>query len=265
MNRAAARFRRSYGQAMPEMLIVFPLVVILMMSIVQLALLYRAKATLNNATFLAARSGSLHNGFVEPMQWVFYQRMAALGKIEPGKKGSTTAGFYANPSDTLLQRVRDETEAYHDYDVVEVMFPTRAVFNHFAIAVNELVPCSGSSCPGGGGFRLAGQSVLQIPNNNLDARNRDNHLIGGNNVTLQDANLLSIKSRFCYAMEVPVANFIIWRTYGSLYANDPEWRLCQSGYEGEYTIPLIGHSMVRMQSPFRCEGDEEGGINCENI
>jgi hypothetical protein len=254
------------GQGLPEMLIVFPLAVILLMSIVQLALLYRAKATLNNATFLAARSGSLHNGFVEPMQEVFHQRMAALGKIEPGKKGgSTTVGFYANPTDASLQRVREETAAWHDYDVVEVLFPTRAVFNYFAIAVNELVPCSGSDCPGGGGFQLSSQSVLQIPNNNLDARNRDNHLIADNNVTLQDANLLSIKSRFCYAMEVPVANFIIWRTYGSLFANDAEWRLCQSLFEGEHTIPLVGHTVVRMQSPFRCEGDEEEGINCENI
>jgi hypothetical protein len=219
----------SRGQALPEMVIVFPLAVILLMGIVQLALLYRAKATLNNATFLAARSGSLNNGFVEPMEKVFLQRMAVLGQIDPARKNDgTTAGYYANPSEALLERVRSETESYHDYGVVEVMFPSKSVFNDFAIPFNELEPCTGSDCPGDGRFRLSSQRVMQIPNNNLDARSAENHLISGNQVTLQDANLLSIRTRFCYAMEVPVANFIIWRTYGALFANDPGWRLCRS-------------------------------------
>jgi hypothetical protein len=262
----AARVAHTRGQALPEMVIVFPLAVILLMGIVQLALLYRAKATVNNASFLAARSGSLNNGFVEPMEKVFLQRMAALGKIDPARKGgSTTAGYYANPSDLLLARVRSETESHHDYGVVEILFPSRPIFNFFAVSFSELEPCSGSSCPGDGRFRLSSQSVMQIPNNNLDARDRENHLISGKQVTLQDANLLSIKTRFCYALEVPVANFIIWRTYGALFPNDPEWQLCRSELAGEFAIPLVGHSVVRMQSPFRCEGDLEKGIDCENI
>ncbi len=258
--------RRARGQAMPEMLIVFPLAVILLMSIVQLALLYRAKATLNNATFLAARAGSLNNGFTDPMESVFLQRMAALGKIDPQRKSdSTTAGFYAAPSELRLQRVQAETRAYHHYDLIDVLFPSRAVFNHFAVAVNELEPCSGQNCPGGGSFRLSGQRVMQIPNNNLDARDSNAYLIADSQVTLQDANLLSIRSRFCYSLEVPVANFIIWRTYGNLFRNDPDWALCQQHLPGEYAIPLIGHSVVRMQSPFRCEGDVDDGVDCENI
>ncbi len=257
---------RIRGQALPEMVIVFPLTVILLMSIVQLALLYRAKATLNNATFLAARSGSLNNGFAGPMENVFLQRMAALGKIDPLRKSdSTTAGFYADPSEIRLQRVRAETRRYHDYDLVEVLFPSKAVFNYFAVAVNELEPCSGRNCPGGGSFRLSSQRVMQIPNNNLDARDSDAHFIAGNQVTLQDANLLSIRSRFCYALEVPVANFIIWRTYGSLFRNDPDWALCQQHLPNQNAIPLVGHSVVRMQSPFRCEGDPDEGIECGNI
>lgn len=257
---------RVRGQALPEMVIVFPLVVILMMSVVQLALLHRAKATLNNATFLAARSGSLNNGFVKPMQKVFLQRMAALAKIDPQyRSDGTVAAFHAEPSEPGLQRMRAETARYHRYELVRVLFPSKAVFNHFAIAVNELEPCAGPNCPAGGSFRLSSRRVMQIPNNNLDARHGDARLVENRNVTLQDANLLSIRSRFCYTLEVPVANFIIWRSYGSLFGNDPDWVLCQQLFPDQNAIPLIGHSLVRMQSPFRCEGDEDDGVDCENI
>ena len=261
-----ARLARGRGQAMPEMLIVFPLAVILIMSIVQLALLYRAKATLNNATFLAARSGSLNNGFIAPMENVFLQRMAALGKIDPARKGeSTTVGLYDSPDESRLLRVRAETQRYHVYDKIEVLFPTKAVFNHFAVPFNELEACSGSGCPGGGEFKLSRDRVMQIPNNNLDARDNNPHIIEGNQVTLQDANLLSIRSRFCYALEVPVANFIIARMYGNLFATNTDWGLCQQIYSGENTIPITGHTIMRMQSPFRCEGDVENGRDCKNI
>lgn len=261
-----AVFVRNSGQAMPEMLIVFPLVVILVMSIVQLALLYRAKATLNNATFLAARSGSLNNGFTEPMASVFMQRVAALGKIDPGRKDdNTTVGYYESPSESKLLRIQAETRRYHIYQPIEVLFPSKAVFNYFAVSTNELEPCSGSGCPGGGNFRLSREKVVQIPNNNLDARDSNPHLIDGSQITLQDANLLSIRSKFCYALEVPVANYIIWRSYGNLFGGDPDWALCQQHFPGGNSIPIAGHTVVRMQSPFRCEGDVENGRDCENI
>ena len=266
MRAMAGGAARIQGQALPEMVIVFPLVVILMMSVVQLALLYRAKATLNNATFLAARSGALNHGFIEPMRNVFLQRMAALAKIDPQRRDDGgSASFHAAPSAQGLLRMQRETVRYHDYPPLQLLSPSKALFNHFATPVNELERCAGTDCPSGGRFRLSSRRVLQIPNNNLDARRDDLQRIENRDVTLQDANLLSIRSRFCYALEVPVANFVIWRSYGALFGNDPDWALCQQQFPGQNAIPLKGHSLVRMQSPFRCEGDEENGVDCENI
>jgi hypothetical protein len=251
---------------MPEMLIVFPLVVVLIMCIVQLGLLYRAKATLNNATFLAARSGSLHNGFTTTMTKVFLGRMAALGKIEGSRKSDlNTAGFFNNPNDLRLASVRAETVLHHTYPTIEIMFPTQAVFNHFAVQVQELEACSGSACPGGGSFRMGSNRKYEIPNNNMDARDSSLQSIDGRQVTLQDANLLSIRSRFCYEMEVPVANFIISRMINKLGSADADLQICRQLRNATNVIPLTGHSIVRMQSPFRCQGDEENGSDCTNI
>lgn len=266
MSRVGRMRHTNRGQALPEMLIVFPLAVILIMCIVQLGLLYRAKATLNNATFLAARSGALHNGYLANMNLVFLNRMAALGKINAAlKNSSTTVGFFENPNDLRLASVRAATISHHTYPVIEIMFPTQAVFNHFALQTQELEACSGSNCPGGGGFKMADKQVYQIPNNNMDARETSLQQIDGRQITLQDANLLSIRSRFCYEMEVPVANFIISRMINKLSPADTDLTTCQPLPNASNVIPLTGHAVVRMQSPLRCEGDEENGADCTNI
>lgn len=264
---------KQQGQALPEMVIVFPLVVILVMAILQIALLYRGKATLNNATFLAARSGSLNHGFTGNMESVFWDRMAALGQIRPElRSNATTGGLYNSPNALNLAATRAALAVSHLYRPIEIIWPTKEVFNHFAVPYRPLESCSGASCPFssvGGGFRLANSSVFQIPLENQDARVQTMQLVGDRNVDLQDANLLSIKSRYCYDLEVPVANFIIWRTLQFSQGFTADWRACQlvglQYGENRFVIPMTGHSIVRMQTGFRCEGDENVGSNCENI
>lgn len=261
------------GQALPEMVIAFPLVVILIMGIIQIALLYRGKATLNNATFLAARSGSLNHGFVENMSSVFWDRMLALGHVIPAlKSAATTEGLFGNPNQVNLAATRQAVEVSQRYRPITVLWPTKAVFNHFAIKKNELEPCSGSDCPFsdyGGAFRLAAESIFEIPLENQDARDQSLQSVDGGSVDLQDANLLSIKSLYCYDLEVPVANFIIWRTMRTAMKNNTDWRQCetlsQRYGENHYLIPMTGHAIVRMQTGFRCESDAEEGRDCENI
>lgn len=262
-----------WGQALPEMLLAFPLVVILVMGSIQIALLYRGKATLNNATFLAARSGALHHGFLPNMEKAFWSRMVALGHIAPpGRSRHTTAGLYSRPDQARLLASTLALEQSHSYRPIEIIWPTKAVFDYFAIAVRDLEPCAGSGCPFyeyGGGFKPAQKSVYEIPVDNLDSRNNELHFVDGDKVTLSDANLLSVRSRYCYDMEVPVANFIIWRTLSVLNASSQDWQICQALRESfggdRYFIPVVGHSLVRMQSGFRCEGDVEEGRDCRNI
>ena len=268
-----ASMTRAKGQALPEMIIVFPLVVILIMSILQIALIYRGKATLNNATFLAARAGSLNHGYLSNMESTFYDRMAALGQILPVmRNGTTTEGLYDNPGRINLLATQMAMRATHTYDPIEVIWPTQAVFNRFAVRFNELESCSGSSCPFskfGGKFRLAKESVFQIPVENMDARNQTIQDIDGVDVDLQDASLLGIRSRYCYDMEVPVANFIIWRTLQVSQGASADWAACQALArlfgENRFMIPLTGRSVVRMQTGFRCENNETKGVDCENL
>lgn len=255
------------------MLIAFPLVVIMVMGIVQIALLYRGKATVNNATFLAARSGALNHGFTASMETAFWSRMVALGQIRPELRSSaTTEGLFENPDQATLLASRTALAASHTYKPIDVIWPSREVFDYFAVKVNDLEPCSGSGCPFqkyGGAFKPAAKSVFEIPVDNLDARDASLHAVDGSKVNLADANVLSIRSRYCYDLEVPVANFIIWRTLRMLNAADADWQTCElmrtTFGDNRYFIPVVGHTVMRMQTGFRCEGDEELGVNCENI
>ncbi len=264
---------RNRGQALPEMVIVFPLVVILVMGILQLALLYRGKATLNNATFLATRSGALNHGYLNSMESVFFDRMAALGHIPGAAKSSgTTEGLFSNPNLVNLAATRAAVKIGHRYNPIEVIWPTQAVFNHFAIQHRDLESCSGAGCPFsqfGGAFRLSNTQVFQIPIENQDARVQTLQDIDGAKVDLQDANLLSIRSRYCYDMEVPVANFIIWRMLQVSQGGSEDWQACQllspAFGENRFLIPMVGRSISRMQSGFRCENNETTGRNCDNL
>ncbi|MBQ0758891.1 MAG: pilus assembly protein [Zhongshania sp.] len=261
------------GQALPEMLIAFPLVVILVMGIVQISLLYRGKATVNNATFLAARSGALNHGFTAKMEAVFWSRMVALGHIKPELRSSaTTEGLFGNPDTAKLLASKVALAASHIYKPIEIVWPNREIFDYFAVPVKDLEPCSGAGCPFqeyGGAFKPAEKSVFEIPVDNLDARNTSLHNIASGKVNLADANLLSVRSRYCYDLEVPVANFIIWRTLRAVNGANADWQACElmsaSFGNNRYFIPVVGHTVIRMQSGFRCEGDEEAGVNCENI
>ncbi|WGL15417.1 pilus assembly protein [Microbulbifer bruguierae] len=265
--------RDQKGQALPEMLIVFPIVVILVMGIIQVSLLYRGKATLNSATFHAARAGALNHAYLSSMRSAFFHRMAALGHVADSRKTAITEEMYDDPDLISLTAMRTAVETSHLYDPVKLEWPTKAVFDHFAVRYRQLEACSGNNCPFsnfGGRFRVSNSSgVFQIPHENLDARINTVQTIDGGNVDLQDANLLRIRSMYCYDLEVPVANFIIWRTLRMSQSTDPDWQVCetlrQTYGNSKYLMPLRSYSVVRMQSGIRCEGDEQQGRNCQNL
>ncbi|MCY4045434.1 MAG: pilus assembly protein [Cellvibrionales bacterium] len=272
-------FSRQNGQALPELIITFPLIVIVIMGIIQLGLLYRGKAALNHATFVAARSGSLNHGFVQSMETAFLNKMVALGHINPRfKRSGTTEGLYNNPNRFNLAASQVAMRVSHFYKNIEVVWPTQAVFNRFAVRFQDLESCSGRRCPYynvssdnniRGQNQLSSTRVYQIPFENQDMRSQRLLRIDGQYVDLQDANLLSIRSHYCYQLEVPVANLIIWQALRVFQAASKEWRNCQivSATFGRdyYFIPLKGRSIVRMQSGFRCEGNLTRGRNCENF
>ncbi len=69
---------RLSGQAMVEYVIILPVMLMLILAIVQFGLIYRAKTTLNYATFQAVRAGTLNNASLSDMELSFASNMAPM-------------------------------------------------------------------------------------------------------------------------------------------------------------------------------------------
>jgi Flp pilus assembly protein TadG len=77
------------GQSMTEFLIIFPMLILLVFGIIQFALIYQARATLNNATLLAARAGAVNNGSNSSMRTALASGLAPLFATQPSKRHRT--------------------------------------------------------------------------------------------------------------------------------------------------------------------------------
>ncbi len=164
------------GQAMVEYIIILPVLLLLIMGILQFALIYQAKITLNYAAFETARAGSLNNAKITAMQDAFASAMAPLYSNDDG----------ANEFIQARQWVRNQiTDGYVGITVIN---PSNASFTEFGV----------NNADGN----------LEIPNDNL--MYRDATPLGGSQQSLQDANLLKIHIGYCYELYVPFVNRIIW-------------------------------------------------------
>lgn len=66
------------AQAMVEFVIVVPVMLTLVLAIIQFALIYKAKITLNYATFQSVRAGTVNNASFAEMRQAFSSNMAPL-------------------------------------------------------------------------------------------------------------------------------------------------------------------------------------------
>ncbi|WP_422490522.1 hypothetical protein [Endozoicomonas sp. ALE010] len=154
---------------------------------------------------------------------------------------------------------------------LEIVSPTEAMFDNFSKPTTVLEPCKGRACPHAGKFREARKKIRQIPNDNLNVRNSGvSRVKGGHAVNLQDVNLLKIETHACIELIVPIANRMIQQTMrltGGL--SQKHWLACERRGAidpGDNPfIPVTGHSVVRMQTPVRCEGDLYNGKRCKNL
>jgi len=259
------------GQAMVEHVVLWPVLILISMAVIQLGLLYRGKVTLEHATFMAAREGSINNAFKAPMKKMLASAMAPLDmKASPNVANYVLAAGAGSVPGTTYAENFVLPLAVGGADI-EILSPSRAMFNQFAKDQYVLEACTGRSCPGGGSMREARARIKQIPNDNLSVRPSTTTTVGtGNNastVNIQDANLLKIRAHWCFPLQVPVVNIAIYQTL-NLLGTSAETRSCQAktiahnaafGYP-IYYIPLSAGSLVRMQSPVRCEG-----ASCSNL
>jgi hypothetical protein len=166
------------GQSMTEFLIIFPLLIMLVFGIIQFALIYQARATLNHATLLAARAGALHNGNKLEMRKALAKGLVPLFAKEPDMVS------YGNA--LLLDAT---PEVMSNMTEISVLNPTRAALADFGRA------------------RIDNVGGRELPSDTLSYRNSNPGASSG--ISVQDANLLHLRVSYCFRLVVPVMSRVI--------------------------------------------------------
>ena len=229
--------RRARGQSMMELLVVFPVLVMLVFGIIQFSLIYRARATLNHAAFEAARAGALHNGDSGAMRTALAVGLAPLYAGDPSASGVATAIANATAEVKALGAAK-----------VTVLNPTSAALSDF------------------GRSRLDGQPGRELPSDTLNYR--DVTLGGQSRLSVQDANILDIRVSYCYQLIVPLVDRVIVAVSNAMSVDsslgengmsDPfglygstsvQTDMCANPLLPGRRLLITSSAMVRMQTPF---------------
>ena len=147
---------------MVEYLIILPVLLLLVLGMIQFALIYQAKSTLNYATFMGARQGALKN--------------ANMFSVMDGVAGGMTPLFMRTTDAAAIQdlakaRIIAAIEIFNPLTAkVEILSPTQEAFDEFMVDG-------------------------EIPNDNLMYRSSDAGKESG--MSIQDANLLKVRVTYC--------------------------------------------------------------------
>jgi hypothetical protein len=202
------------GMAIVESLIALPILLAVIFGIIQFALIYEAKATLNHAALLAARAGA-----VDHAQPPAITRGLARGLVPLYSPDRTYVGYAST-----LGRVTTDiaTDAR-----VRILNPTQEAFADFSEEV---------------------EGVREIPNDRLHTRSTTVGPQSGLNI--QDANLLRVQVTYGYELKVPLVNWFISRTLlafrGARGYDAFEQQLLR-----RTRLPIIATATVRMHTPAR--------------
>jgi Flp pilus assembly protein TadG len=229
---------KSSGQSATEFLVIFPVLILLVFGIIQIALLYQAKATLNHATMQAARTGALKSGNKSDMRLALARGLAPLFASEASPAG------YAN----ALAKATLETSSISNLTRLDILNPTRAALDDF------------------GRTALDGNPSPELPNDTLNYRTTTP---GSNSkISIQDANILHIRVSYCYRLIVPVIDRIL---YAAANAVSPKPSVLEAhgmsdpfGIGDDTLVPdcvnplfrgprirIQSEAFIRMQSPFK--------------
>ncbi|MET3119966.1 Flp pilus assembly protein TadG [Undibacterium sp. GrIS 1.8] len=224
------------GQSATEFLVIFPVLVLLVFGIIQLAFLYQGRAVLNHATLLAARAGALHNGNVGAMRNALSRGLAPMFASDASPAGYAVA----------LGKAVEETALLSNMTNIEILNPTSSALDDF------------------GRPRLDAVSGSELPNDTLNYRTTT---AGTNSkISVQDANILHIRVTYCFRLIVPIIDRML---NAALNGSTPPSSAGGSGMSNPFGIgdtpltttcvnPLLkgprihiqSEAMVRMQSPF---------------
>lgn len=206
--------RHQRGQSMVEFCIVVPLFLFLLLLILQMVLIYRAKSTLDYATFQAARTGAVSGADPKQMRDRLATGLAPLWTHSPDLGGVAVA------------RAKTQSEVLLGHATLEVISPTKQMWNQFRERQYD--------------------GRLALPNDTLQYRNRA--INPQTNVHIQDANVLRIKAQYDFPLIVPFVDRVIVGA-SRLLSEGPDTRLRRDLISGRYRLPLVSSAEVRMQSP----------------
>lgn len=226
--------RKQRGQSATEFIIVMPVLLLLCLGMIQFALLYQAKSTVNYATLQAARAGAVENG----------RKAAMLNGF-----GRGIAPLFAHTNNLATQQMA-------------VVTATVEARNPGITSLKVINPTSAALADFGRSNYYAGKSVTEIPNDTLMYRNTQAGASSG--LSIQDANLLKISVTYCYDLYVPFINRVIFylvNGISNIYSSGNSGGLglpgnmnrcyAYSSASGGFRIPIESEAIVRMQSPFR--------------
>lgn len=221
--------RRERGAAVTELVVILSSLLTLSLGIVQGALIYNAKTTLNYATFEAARAGAVYNAQRSYMTEALARGLMPLYGGGTDTASLTTANVRAY-TDLMLPAVPSMNLGSGSR--LEILSPTQEAFQDFGVTVD-------------------GQQ--QIPNEHLRFKPRDIGSASG--VNLQDANILKIKVTYGYKLYVPLVNRVI---AAALTVTDPG---NAAFYQADPPrLPIVAQATVRMQSnPYPDRNSSSGG------
>jgi hypothetical protein len=232
--------RRSFrGQSLTEFLVLMPIFFLLLLGILEFTYIFRAKTTLNTATFEAARLGSLHHAQLEPMREALRKGMVPL--YMRGETGALKMG------EAYLKVKLDEAAMNKVSTTVTIVHPTKTIFETFKVKRKTALVND-----------IADKERWIIPNDSLLYRSakKESVKVAGQNESLniQDANLLKVKTLWCYQLKIPILRELLVSSLG--WFGSPEQRACNT--LGALTGPrlaLSSQSTIRMQSHIVSDGN----------
>ncbi|NVK86596.1 MAG: pilus assembly protein [Gammaproteobacteria bacterium] len=243
--------RSAKGQSITEFIILLPIFFIILFGIFEATYIYRAKVTFNNATFEAARSGAIHHARITEMRAALRRGMLPLyTRGQADNRGVARARVRVEAAERLINAGRRS---------VEIINPTREMFQRFS--VTRYIEFDGD--------RNGAVRRTFLPNDHLITRstraervptvvldNNGNPRTQDENVSIQDANLLKIKTHWCYELKVPILRDLVscvlnQTCLGILPRPSREQLACSAmgAANGSSYIALSSQAVVRMQSP----------------
>ncbi|MCW4454364.1 pilus assembly protein [Flavobacterium sp. MXW15] len=216
MKRSFLPRRYQRGQSLVEFCIVVPAFLFLILVTLQFILIYRAKSTLDYATFQAARKGALAGADKGKMKTALANGMVPLFATSPDAGGVATA----------LVKAQADVRLFANLDVIS---PTPQAWTEHRERQHD--------------------GRYALPNDSLAFRR---NTVGSSNLSVQDANILKIKVTYHYPLIVPFADRVIVGlsklvTGGESYA--PPSMLVEEPVSGHRRLPIESYAVVRMQSP----------------